>query len=90
MLTNSREEPLPGQDVLVSLKTLNDGIPKATFGTVTNVAPIILTTDSFGKVTVPVFSGTVPTNVVVSAALASNSAIKTDSSVVVIASGRPA
>ena len=90
LLSNSREEALPGQDVLVTLKTLNGGIPKATFGTVGNIAPIPLTTDSLGKVRVPVFSGTVPTNVLVNAALVANSLIQTDSSVVVIASGRPA
>lgn len=90
LLMNSREEPLPSQDVLVSLKTLNGGLPKATFGSVTNVDPITLTTDSFGKVSVPVFSGSVPTNILVNAALVSNMAIQTDSSVVAIASGRPA
>lgn len=90
LLTNSREEPLPNENVLVSLKTVNGGIPKATFNTVSNVAPVPLTTDSFGKVNVPVFSGTVPTNVVLNAALVSNPAINTDSSVIAIASGRPA
>ena len=90
LLSNARGEALPGQDILVTLKTLNGGIPKATFGTVGNVAPITLTTDSFGQVAVPVFSGTVPTNVLVNAALVSNTSIQTDSSVVVIASGRPA
>ena len=90
LLTNAREEPLPNQDVIVSLKTVNDGIPKATFNTVTNIDPVTLTTDSFGKVTVPVFSGTVPTNVVLNATLVTNTAIKTDSSVIAIASGRPA
>lgn len=90
LLSNARGEVLPGQDILATLKTLNGGIPKATFGTVGNVAPITLTTDSFGKVSVPVFSGTVPTNVLVNAALASNASIQTDSSAVAIASGRPA
>ncbi len=91
LLSNARGEPLPGQDVLVSLKTLNGGAaPKATLGTVGNTAPVTLTTDSFGKISVPVFSGTVPTNVLVNAALVSNPSIQTDSSVVVIASGRPA
>ena len=89
LLSNARGEALPGQDVLVALKTLNGGAPKATFGTVGNVAPVTLTTDSLGKVSVPVFSGTVPTNVLVNAALVSNLSIQTDSSVVVIASGRP-
>jgi hypothetical protein len=90
LLSNAQGEPIPGQDVLATLKTLNGGIPKATFGTVLNIAPITLTSDSFGKVSVPVFSGTVPTNVLVNAALVSNPAIQTDSSVVTIASGRPA
>lgn len=90
LLSNARGEVLPGQDVLLTLKTLNGGIPKATFGTVGNTTPISLTTDSFGKVAVPVFSGTVPTNVLVNAALVANPLIQTDSSVVVIASGRPA
>ncbi len=90
LLSNARGEALPGQDLTVSLKTLNAGtIPKATFGTVGNTAPVTLTTDSLGKVSVPVFSGTVPTNVLVNAALVSNPSIQTDSSVVVIASGRP-
>ena len=89
LLSNAREEPLPSQDVLVSLKTLNSGIPKATLVTVGNIAPVTLTTDSFGKISVPVFSGTVPTNVLVNAALVSNPSIQTDSSRVVIASGRP-
>ena len=90
LLSNARGEALPGQDVLVTLKTLNGGIPKATFGTIGNVAPITITTDSFGQVAVPVFSGTVPTNVLVNAALVANTSVQTDSSVVVIASGRPA
>jgi hypothetical protein len=89
LLINSREEPLPNQDVVLTLKTVNGGLPNATFGTVANVSPLTLTTDSAGKVTVPVFSGSVPTNVVVNAALVSNTAIKTDSSVIAIASGRP-
>jgi len=90
LLSNARGEPIPGQDVVATLKTLNGGIPKATFGTVTNVSPVTLTSDSSGTVSVPVFSGTVPTNVLVHAALASDASIQTDSSVVAIASGRPA
>ena len=90
LLSNARGEAIPGQDVRVSLKTLNGGIPKATFVTVGNVAPKTLTTDSFGKVSVPVFSGTVPTNVLVNAALMSDPLVQTDSSTVAIASGRPA
>ena len=90
VLTNARGEALMGQDVRLTLKTVNGGIPKATLGTVGNVSPVIVTTDSEGKVSVPVFSGTVPTNVLVNAALVSNSVVQTDSSLLVIASGRPA
>jgi hypothetical protein len=89
-LVNAREEPLLGQDVQLTLKTLNGGIPKASFGTVGNVTAINLTTDAAGKVTVPVFSGTVPTSVIVNAALVSNPLVQTDSAVLAIASGRPA
>ncbi len=89
LLTNAIGEAIPSQDVLISLKTLNGGIPKATFGTKGNVAPVSLITDATGKVSVPVFSGTVPTNVLVNAVLVSNAAVQTDSSIVTIASGRP-
>lgn len=89
-LINAREEALQGQNVILTLKTLNGGIPKASFGEVNSVTSITMPTDGNGKVSVPVFSGTVPTNVVINAALASNSLIQTDSSVLAIASGRPA
>ena len=89
-LVNARGEALQGQDVLLTLKTLNGGIPKASFGAVGSVTSITVTTDAVGKVSVPVFSGTVPTNVVINAALVSNLLVQTDSSVLAIASGRPA
>ena len=89
LLTNALGEGIPSQDVLVSLKTLNGGVPKATFGTKGNVAPVSLITDSTGKVSIPIFSGTVPTNVLVNAVLVSNASVQTDSSIVAVASGRP-
>ena len=89
LLTNSTGEAIPSQDVQLTLKTTNAGIPKATFGSKGNVASILLTTDASGKVSVPVFAGTVPTSVLVNAALVSNSAIQTNSSLLAIASGRP-
>jgi hypothetical protein len=88
-LVNARGEPLLGQSVTLSLKTLNGGIPKATLGTEGNTSPIPSTTDANGMVSVAVFSGTVPTNVLVNAALTSNPAVETDSAVLAIASGRP-
>jgi hypothetical protein len=89
-LVNARGEPLLGQDVQLTLKTLNGGIPKASFGTVGNVGAIIVTTNADGKVSVPVFSGTVPTSVIVNAALVSNPLVQTDSAVLAVASGLPA
>ena len=89
-LVNARGEALLGQDVVLTLKTLNGGIPKASFGTVGNLAAITVPTDSNGRVSVPVFSGSVPTNVVVNAALKSNPGVQTDSAALTIASGRPA
>ncbi len=89
-LVNSREEPLLGQDLRLTMRTLNQGIPNASFGTVGNIDPIVITTDSAGKVSVPVFSGPVPTSVIVNAALVSNPLVQTDSAILTIASGRPA
>lgn len=88
-VVNARGEALPGQEVLLTLKTLNGGIPKASFGAVGSVNSINVTTNADGKVSVPVFSGTVPTNVVINAALVSNPLVQTDSSILAIASGRP-
>lgn len=89
-LVNALGEPLQGQSVQLSLKTVNGGIPKATLGSVGNTSPVTVTTDSNGQVAIPVFSGTVPTNVVVNAALVANPAVQTDSAVLTIASGRSA
>lgn len=89
-LTNAQGAALPAQDVVLTLKTQTGGAVKATFGTVGNTAALIQTTDSNGEVLVPVYSGTVPTSVVVNAALVSNPLVQTDSSVLTIASGLPA
>jgi hypothetical protein len=89
-LVNARGEPLLGQNVTLSLKTLNGGIPKATIGTVGNTNAVTGTTNADGMVSVAVFSGTVPTNVLVNAALVSDLSVQTDSAVLAIASGRPA
>ncbi len=89
-LVDSQGTGLPSQDIVLTLKTLNGGIPKASLGTVGNVSPITVTTDSTGAVSVPVFSGTVPTSVLVNAALKSTPAINADSAILAIASGRAA
>jgi hypothetical protein len=89
-LVNATGAALPSQEVRLTFKTLNGGSPLATLGTIGNTAPVTGITDSNGLVSVPVFSGTVPTNVVVNAALVSNPLVQTDSSILTIASGRPA
>ena len=89
-LVNARGESLLGQDVRLTLKTLNGGLPKASIGSIGNTAAVVSTTNGNGMVSVPIFSGTVPTNVIVNAALVNNPAVQTDSAVLAIASGRPA
>jgi hypothetical protein len=87
-LTNAQGAVLLGQDVVLTLKTQTGGAVKATFGSVGNTAAVTLTTDSNGEVLVPVFSGTVPTSVLVNAALLTNPLVQTDSAVLTVASGR--
>lgn len=89
-LVNARGEALLGQDVLLTLKTQVSGAVKASIGTVGNTAAVSVTTNSLGKVSVPIFSGTVPTSVIVNAALVSNPLVQTDSAILTIASGRAA
>ena len=89
-LVNASNAALQGQNLRLELRDLAaGGIPKCSFGTVGNLAPITLPTNSDGEVSVPVFSGTVPTNVSVRATLVSNENITTTSAVLAIASGRP-
>ena len=89
-LVNARGEALLGQDVSLTLRNQSLGVVKASFGTVGNIAAVTVTTDANGKVSVPVFSGTVPTSVIVNAALVSNPLVQTDSAILTIASGRAA
>jgi hypothetical protein len=89
-LTNAQGAALLGQDIVLTLKTQTGGAVKATFGTIGNSAAVTQTTDSNGEVLVPVFSGNVPTSVLVNATLTSNPLVQTDSSVLTIASGLPA
>lgn len=87
-LVNASNAALQGQNVLLELKDLAGGVPKTTFGTTGNVAPIIQPTNASGEVSVPVFSGTVPTNVSIKASLVSNANVSTTSAALAIASGR--
>ena len=88
-LLNQQGAGVPGQSVQLTLLSLNGGTPKAAFDTSGNTAPVTLVTDSNGNVSQPVYSGSVPTSVIVQAALVSNPTITINSSILVIASGRP-
>lgn len=89
-LVNARGEPLLGQDISLTLKTQVAGAVKASIGNVGNTGAVTATTDVNGRVAVPIFSGTVPTSVVVNAALVSSPLVQTDSAILTIASGRAA
>lgn len=88
-LVNASNSPIRGQNILLELGDLAGGIPKTSIDTVGSTVAVTKTTDFSGQVSVPVFSGTVPTNVTVKASLVSNPAITTTSAVLAIASGRP-
>lgn len=89
-LVNASNAAIQGQNVQLELRDLAGGIPKTSFGAVGNIAAITQPTNASGEVSVPVFSGTVPTNVSVKATLVSNQNITTTSAVLAVASGRAA
>ncbi|MFO1245169.1 MAG: hypothetical protein U1E71_08320 [Ramlibacter sp.] len=78
---------LQNQSVQLSLVTsIGTGVSLNTVG---GVAPVTLTSDSSGLVSVAVFSGTVPTSVQVRAVLTTNTNVVATSSILTVASGRP-
>src|SRR5450830_74831 len=79
--------PLGKQSVILSLTNLAAGVA---IGAPNSQAPVTLATGSNGQVTVPVFSGAIPSSVQVRATLASQPEIKADSNALIIASGVPA
>jgi hypothetical protein len=88
-LLNQLGEGIAGQSVQLTLKSLNGGTPKAAFDTLGSIIAVTLTTDASGYISQPVYSGSIPTNVIVNAALVSTPSIQTDSAVLAVASGRP-
>ena len=88
-LLNQQGEPLAGKSVNLSLRSPTSATPNASFSASSTQTVQTLTTDSNGKVNLQVYSGSVPTNVIVNAALSTTPAVNTDSSVLTIASGRP-
>ena len=78
--------PLANQSVQLSLLNAASSISLGTLG---NTGTVTLSSDGQGLVTVPVFSGTVPTSLQVRAALGSNTAVRADSNILTVASGVP-
>ncbi|MEN9372543.1 MAG: hypothetical protein RIR79_95 [Pseudomonadota bacterium] len=93
-LVDANNSPISGKNINFTLKTTTSdviSVAKASLGTIGNTSNTASgTTDASGTVSIPVFSGTIPTSVIVNAALASNTSVQTDSAVLAIASGRPA
>jgi hypothetical protein len=69
--------------------SLVNAAPGVSLGSVGNISPLTVTSDADGKVTVPVFSGTVPTSVQVRATSVANSGVRADSNVLTVATGIP-
>lgn len=88
-LLDQRGAGIQGQNVQLTMRSLTGGAPKAAFDTAGSTSAVTQTTDVNGRITQSVYAGSVPTSVVVNAALVSTPAIQTDSSVLAIASGRP-
>ena len=95
-LLNQLGEGIKGQQVQLTLKTLNggaipnySGIPNAAFDTAGNTTLLPLTTDGSGKISQAIYAGIVPASVIVNAALVSDATININSSVLAISSGRP-
>jgi hypothetical protein len=96
-LLNQLGEGIANQQVQLTLETLNgagipnySGVPNAAFDTDGNTTILPLTTDANGKVSQAVYAGLVPTSVIVKATLVSDPSISIKSSILSIASGRPA
>lgn len=85
-LVDSGGNALPNQAITLALTNTSTG---ASLGTLGATAALSRTTDASGLVSVPVFSGSVPTSVQVRASLQSNPTVTTTSNVLTVASGRP-
>jgi hypothetical protein len=77
---------LQNQAVVLSLTNSAAG---TSIGSPGNNSPVIKSTDATGLVSVPVFSGSIPTSVQVKAVLQSNPTVTSLSNTLTVASGRP-
>ncbi|MGV8891936.1 MAG: hypothetical protein ACOH2K_03110 [Burkholderiaceae bacterium] len=83
---DSTGNPMSGQNLTVSLINSEPGVSLGTKG---NTSPIALSSNASGVISVPVFSGTIPTSVQVRAVLVANTTIATTSNILTVASGWP-
>ncbi len=86
-VVNATGGALQGVDVRLSLVNTSTDVSLDTLG---SQVAVVKTTDLAGQVTVPVFSGAVPSPVQVKAVLVANNSIETTSSILTVASGRAA
>lgn len=85
-VVDAQSNALLNQSVKLSLTNTGPGV---SFNTVGNTSAVTLTTDNNGQVSVPVFSGTVPTTAQVKAELTTDTNVYTNSNILTIASGAP-
>ena len=85
-VVDSSGNALQNQAIDLSITNTNTGV---SLGSVGNTSTLRQTTDSAGVVSVPVFSGSIPTSIQVNAVLVSNASVNTKSNVLVVASGVP-
>jgi hypothetical protein len=85
-VVDSSGNPLQNQSVNLSLTNAATGV---TIGTVGSSATVTATSNSAGVVSVPVFSGSIPTSLQINAVLASNPSVSTKSNTLLVASGVP-
>ncbi|GAA4032366.1 hypothetical protein [Actimicrobium antarcticum] len=85
-VVDSSGNPLQNQSLNLSL---TNAAPGVSLGTVGNTSTVAATTNSAGVVSVPVFSGSIPTSLQVNAVLASNQSVSSKSNTLLVASGVP-
>jgi hypothetical protein len=85
-VVDSSGNPLQNQAMNLSLTNAAAGV---SLGTIGNRSTVSATSNSVGVVTVPVFSGSIPTSLQVNAVLGSDSSVNSKSNTLLVASGVP-
>ena len=85
-LIDSSGNPLKNQALNLSLTNTGTGV---SLGTVGSSSAVTVSSDNAGLVSVPVFSGSIPTSIQVNAVLVSNPSVNAKSNILIVASGVP-